>query len=285
VLLDDFDFGPCHGRHSFPIGFAMPNVKIDPNDIMIQLRGLQKAFGAQTVLADVNLNIRRGETMVIIGQSGGGKSVILKHMIGLLQPDGGEVVVDGVTISTPKFFDTRTIRKKMGMLFQSGALFDSMDTGENIAFALREHHPELSEKQVQEVVTEKLKLINLVPEFRSKMPSELSGGMRKRVALARAIALSPEILLYDEPTTGLDPITSDVINDLILDMQSKLGVTSVVVTHDMVSAFKVADRIAMLYKGRIIEVGTVDEIKNTTNPFVKQFITGKRKINPEDTAN
>lgn len=262
----------------------MPNVAIDPNDIMIQLRGLRKSFGAQTVLADVNLDIRRGETMVIIGQSGGGKSVILKHMIGLLQPDDGEVVVDGVTISTSKFFDTRTIRKKMGMLFQSGALFDSMDTGENIAFALREHHPELSEKQVQEVVTEKLKLINLVPEFRTKMPSELSGGMRKRVALARAIALNPEILLYDEPTTGLDPITSDVINDLILDMQKKLGVTSVVVTHDMVSAFKVADRIAMLYKGRIIEVGTVDEIKNTTNPFVKQFITGKRKINPEESV-
>ncbi|MCK9181486.1 MAG: ABC transporter ATP-binding protein [Fibrobacteraceae bacterium] len=259
----------------------MPNVKINPNDVMIKLCGLQKCFGSQTVLADINLDIRRGETMVIIGQSGGGKSVILKHMIGLLQPDAGKVIVDGVTISTPKSFDARTIRKKMGMLFQGGALFDSMDTGENIAFALREHHPELSEKEVQQVVTEKLNLINLVPEFRTKMPSELSGGMRKRVALARAIALSPEILLYDEPTTGLDPITSDVINDLILDMQSKLGVTSVVVTHDMVSAFKVADRIAMLYKGRIIEVGSVDEIKNTTNPFVKQFITGKRKINAE----
>ena len=166
----------------------------------------------------------------------------------------------------------------MGMLFQMGALFDSMDTGENIAFALREHHPELSEAEIQNVVTEKLQMINLVPSFRTKMPSELSGGMRKRVALARAIALNPEILLYDEPTTGLDPITSDVINDLILDMQSKLGVTSVVVTHDMVSAFKVADRIAMLLNGRIIEVGTVDEIKNTSNPYVHQFITGQRKI-------
>lgn len=259
----------------------MPHVTIDDNDIMIKLRGLKKSFGKQDVLLDVNLDIRRGETMVIIGQSGGGKSVILKHMIGLLQPDGGEVAVDGVTISTPKRFDTRTIRKKMGMLFQMGALFDSMDTGENIAFALREHHPELSEDEVQAIVTEKLKLINLVPEFRVKMPNELSGGMRKRVALARAIALSPEILLYDEPTTGLDPITSDVINDLILDMQSKLGVTSVVVTHDMVSAFKVADRIAMLYKGRIIEVGTVDEIKNTENPFVQQFITGQRHLPTE----
>jgi phospholipid/cholesterol/gamma-HCH transport system ATP-binding protein len=260
----------------------MPNVAIRENDIMIKLRNLRKSFGKQDVLLDVNLDIRRGETIVIIGQSGGGKSVILKHMIGLLQPDGGEVSVDNVTISTPKFFDTHTIRRKMGMLFQMGALFDSMNTGENIAFALREHHPELSEKQVQDIVTEKLKLINLVPEFRTKMPNELSGGMKKRVALARAIALSPEILLYDEPTTGLDPITSDVINDLILDMQSKLGVTSVVVTHDMVSAFKVADRIAMLYKGRIIEIGTVAEIKNTENPFVKQFITGQRNL-PTDT--
>jgi len=256
----------------------MPNVTIKENDIIIKLRNLRKSFGKQDVLLDVNLDIRRGETIVIIGQSGGGKSVILKHMIGLLQPDAGEVSVDGVTISTPKFFDTHTIRRKMGMLFQMGALFDSMDTGENIAFALREHHPELSEKQVQDTVTEKLKLINLVPEFRTKMPSELSGGMKKRVALARAIALSPEILLYDEPTTGLDPITSDVINDLILDMQLKLGVTSVVVTHDMVSAFKVADRIAMLYKGRIIEIGTVEQIKETRNPFVKQFITGQRNL-------
>ncbi|GHV13372.1 ABC transporter ATP-binding protein [Fibrobacterales bacterium] len=256
----------------------MPNVAISTNDVMIKLRDIRKSFGKQDVLQGVSLDIRRGETMVIIGQSGGGKSVILKHMIGLLQPDDGEVSIDGVTISTPKFFDTRTIRKKMGMLFQSGALFDSMDTGENIAFALREHHSELSENQIQDAVTERLKMINLMPEFRTKMPSELSGGMRKRVALARAIALSPEVLLYDEPTTGLDPITSDVINDLILDMQLKLGVTSVVVTHDMVSAFKVADRIAMLYNGKIIEVGTVDEIKNTTDPRVKQFITGKRDL-------
>lgn len=263
----------------------MPNVQIDSNDVMIELRGLKKSFGRQDVLLDVNLDIRRGETMVIIGQSGGGKSVILKHMIGLLQPDGGTVTVDGVTISSPKYFDTHTIRRKMGMLFQMGALFDSMTTGENIAFALREHHPEISETRIQELVTEKLEMINLKPEFRTKMPSELSGGMRKRVALARAIALEPEILLYDEPTTGLDPITSDVINDLILDMQKKLGVTSVVVTHDMVSAFKVADRIAMLYKGRIIEVGTVDEIKNTENPFVHQFITGQRKINVEKKEN
>jgi phospholipid/cholesterol/gamma-HCH transport system ATP-binding protein len=164
------------------------------------------------------------------------------------------------------------------MVFQMGALFDSMSTGENIAFALREHNPHLSEEQIQNIVTEKLELINLKPEFRTKMPSELSGGMRKRVALARAIALNPEVILYDEPTTGLDPITSDVINDLILDMQRKLHVTSVVVTHDMASAFKVADRIAMLFGGRIIQTGTVEEIKQSTNPYVKQFITGQREL-------
>lgn len=264
----------------------MPNVNINPQDVMIHLKHLRKVFGRQEVLRDVSLDIRRGETMVVIGQSGGGKSVILKHMIGLLQPSGGEVTIDNITISTPEFFDTRTIRKKMGMVFQMGALFDSMSTGENIAFALREHNPQLTEEQIQKIVHEKLELINLRAEFAHKMPAELSGGMRKRVALARAIALNPEVILYDEPTTGLDPITSDVINDLILDMQRKLHVTSVVVTHDMASAFKVADRIAMLYNGYIIQVGTVDEIRNTTNPYVKQFITGQRElpVNPETKA-
>lgn len=256
----------------------MPDVNIDPNDIMIRLKHIRKEFGSQQVLKDVNLDIRRGETMVIIGQSGGGKSVILKHMIGLLQPSGGEVSIDNVVISTPEFFDTRTIRKRMGMVFQMGALFDSMTTGENIAFALREQNPQYSEEQIQNIVQEKLSLINLRAEFASKMPSELSGGMRKRVALARAIALNPEVILYDEPTTGLDPVTSDVINDLILDMQSKLHVTSVVVTHDMTSAYKVADRIAMLWEGRIIQVGTVQEIRTSSNPYVRQFIEGLRTL-------
>ena len=256
----------------------MPGVFIDENDVMIELRNLKKTFGKQEVLKDVSLDIRRGETMVIIGQSGGGKSVILKHMIGLLQPDGGEVKIDNHTISTPDYFDTKTIRQKMGMLFQNGALFDSMNAGENIAFALREHNRKLKESEIQDIVTEKLKLIHLKPEFRVKMPNEMSGGMRKRLALARALALSPQVLLYDEPTTGLDPITSDVINDLIIDMQQKLGVTSVVVTHDMTSAYKVADRIAMLFEGRIIEVGTVEAIRNTKNPYVKQFIEGLRHL-------
>ena len=221
--------------------------------------------------------------MVIIGQSGSGKSVILKHMVGLFAARRRErVTVDGITISTPKFLTPVLSVVKWECSFKWGGTFDSMDTGENIAFALREHHPELSEEEIQKVVTEKLNSSIWFQNFVAKCPRNFLEACVKRVALARAIALSPEILLYDEPTTGLDPITSDVINDLILDMQRKLKMTSVVVTHDMVSAFKVADRIAMLYKGRIIEVGTVDEIKNTDNPFVRQFILGQRKIPTEE---
>ena len=250
-------------------------------DALIELRHLQKSFGPQKVLRDVNLEIRRGETMVIIGTSGGGKSVILKHCIGLLQPDGGEVVVDGKVISTQGHIDVKTIRKRMGMLFQGAALFDSMNVGENIKFAVREHNNELKESDLDRIVAETLHMINLNPDFRFKVPSELSGWMKKRLGLARAIALKPEILLYDEPTTGLDPITSDVINDLIIDMQAKLGATNIVVTHDMVSAYKIADRIAMLLDGRIIFVGTPEETRATSNPYVRQFINGQRKLLPE----
>ncbi|MDB9743953.1 ABC transporter ATP-binding protein [Fibrobacterales bacterium] len=256
----------------------MPHVDINPDDIMIELRDLRKTFGTQQVLRGIDLDIRRSETLVVIGQSGGGKSVILKHMIGLLQPDEGKVTIDGDVISTPTYFNTKVIRSKMGMLFQNGALFDSMSAGENISFALREHDKSLSEKDIAKIVSEKLKMIRLKPEFHTKMPSELSGGMRKRVALARCVALNPHVILYDEPTTGLDPITSDVINDLILDMQRELNVTSVVVTHDMASAFKIADRIAMLYNGKIIATGTVSEIKASRNPFVQQFINGQKKV-------
>ena len=251
---------------------------MNSSDSIVILRQLEKSFGPQKVLRGVDLEVRRGETMVIIGTSGGGKSVILKHCIGLLQPDGGEVIVDGKVISSPDFIDVNTIRRRMGMLFQGSALFDSMNVGENIKFAVREHNPEFSERKLDAMVAEKLQLINLSPDIRFKMPSELSGGMKKRLGLARAIALNPEILLYDEPTTGLDPITSDVINDLILDMQQKLGVTSMVVTHDMVSAYKVANRIAMLHEGRIIFMGTPDEIRATPNPYVQQFIRGQKKI-------
>ncbi len=248
------------------------------DDYIIELCDLKKAFGKQQVLRGVDLKIRRGETMVVIGTSGGGKSVILKHCIGLLQPDHGEVKVDGVTISSPNHIDAKTIRKRMGMLFQGAALFDSMNVGENIKFALREHDKSLTEAQLDEIVAEKLKIINLSPDFKVKMPSELSGGMKKRLGLARVIALNPEIILYDEPTTGLDPITSDVINDLIIDMQKKLHVTSIVVTHDMVSAYKIADRIAMLYQGNIIFVGTPDQLKTVQNPYVRQFVNGQRYL-------
>ena len=245
---------------------------------MIELRNLEKSFGSQPVLRAVNFTAQRGETCVIIGASGGGKSVVLKHCIGLLQPDFGEVVVDGSVISTAEFMDVQTIRRRMGMLFQGSALFDSMNAGENIVFAVREHHSEMSKAELDALIDEKLKLVNLLPDIRSKMPSELSGGMKKRVALARAIAVNPEILLYDEPTTGLDPITADVINDLILDMKHKLGVTSLIVTHDMVSAYKIADRIAMLQEGRIIFSGTPDEVRNTDNPYVQRFINGERTL-------
>jgi phospholipid/cholesterol/gamma-HCH transport system ATP-binding protein len=238
---------------------------------LIQLRGLRKAFGSQEVLRGVDLDVRQGETLVIIGASGGGKSVILKHCIGLLKPDAGEVRVEGHVISSHAGVDAQTIRRRMGMLFQGAALFDSMNAAENIKFAVREHRRELSESQLDDLAREKLRLVNLAPEMGAKMPSELSGGMKKRLALARALALEPGILLYDEPTTGLDPVTSNVINDLILDMQKKLGVTSLVVTHDMVSANKIADRIAMLYEGKIVFTGTPAELRATDNPHVRAF--------------
>jgi phospholipid/cholesterol/gamma-HCH transport system ATP-binding protein len=239
---------------------------------LIQLRGLRKSFGSQEVLRGVDLDVRRGETLVIIGASGGGKSVILKHCIGLLKPDAGEVRVEGKVISSATEFDPQTIRRRMGMLFQGAALFDSMNATENIQFAVREHRRELSEAQLDKLARDKMGLVNLGPEMGSKMPSELSGGMKKRLALARALALDPEILLYDEPTTGLDPVTSNVINELIVDMQLKLGVTSLVVTHDMVSAYKIADRIAMLHEGRIVFTGTPEELRATDNPHVRRFI-------------
>jgi phospholipid/cholesterol/gamma-HCH transport system ATP-binding protein len=239
---------------------------------MIELKNLQKSFKKQQVLNGVDLHIQTGETMVILGASGGGKSVILKHCIGLLQPDGGSVSVDGIEISNSKYIDTQNIHQRMGMLFQGAALFDSMTVGDNISFPVRERDPSLSESALEDLVTENLKLVNLSPDFRTKMPNELSGGMKKRLGLARAIALKPEIILYDEPTTGLDPITADVINDLILAMQEKLQVTSVVVTHDMASAFKVGNRLSMLQDGKIVFTGTPDEIRNTDNEYVRSFI-------------
>ena len=239
---------------------------------MIEIINLIKNFNRHRVLDGVNLTIRDGETMVIIGRSGGGKTVLLKHIIGLMEPDEGQVIVDGQEIALFSGEELATFRLKFGMLFQGAALFDSMTVGENVAFALREH-THLSDSDIEARVAECLRLVGL-SGIQHLKPAELSGGMRKRVGLARAIAMNPEIILYDEPTTGIDPIMSDVINDLIIALRDRLKVTSVVVTHDMKSAYKVADQIAMLYNGRIIEVGSPEQIRNSTHLVVQQFIRG-----------
>ncbi|MBI5188315.1 MAG: ABC transporter ATP-binding protein [Nitrospirae bacterium] len=239
---------------------------------MIEIINLHKSFGKKHVLRGVNLKVERGESMVVIGGSGSGKSVLIKHIIGILKPDEGKVLIDGIDIATLKENELYEVRKKFGMLFQMSALFDSLSVWENVGFALM-RHKKMNEKEVRPLAIEKLKLVGLVG-VEDLMPSELSGGMKKRVGLARAIAHEPEILLYDEPTTGIDPILADAINELIIEMKQHLSVTSIAITHDMNSAYKIADRIAMLYEGSIIETGTPDEIKNTQNPVVKQFITG-----------
>ena len=246
-----------------------------PTGPMISLRGLSKRFGTNQVLDGLDLEIERGETMVVIGGSGTGKSVLLKHIIGLLRPDAGEVVVDGVPVSRLKGWELKEFRKEFGMLFQGSALFDSLRVLDNVAFGLREHR-RLKEAEIRERVREKLALVGL-HGVEQLWPSELSGGMKKRVALARALAMEPKILLYDEPTTGLDPIRADSINDLIVELRNRLKVTGVAITHDMTSAYKIADRIAMLYKGKIIAVGTPEQIRGSENPVVHQFITGSAR--------
>lgn len=240
---------------------------------MIEIKNLYKSFGGHPVLNGINLRIEKGETMVIIGQSGGGKSVLLKHIVGILRPDEGEVLVDSVDITKLHNNDLNKIRRRFGMLFQGAALFDSLTVGENVSFALR-RFTTLDEKSISEKVKEKLGLVGL-RDIENIKPAELSGGMRKRVGLARAIAMEPEVVFYDEPTTGVDPIMADAINNLIIDLHNKLKITSIAVTHDMTSAYKIADRIAMLYQGIIIGVATPDEIKNTTNPIIHQFINGE----------
>jgi len=239
---------------------------------MIEVHNLQKSFGAQKVLDHVNLRINDGESVVIMGRSGGGKSVLLKHLIGLLHPERGEVLIDGVNIVPMDERQVMEVRRKFGMLFQGAALFDSMTVEENIAFALR-HQLRCSEDQVQQRVNEALELVEL-PGIQHKKPAQLSGGMRKRVGLARAIVYRPEILLYDEPTTGLDPVISDSIDKLIISIGQKLKVTSVVVTHDMRSARRIGQRICMLYHGRIYAEGTPDEIFNSQDPIVNHFVNG-----------
>jgi phospholipid/cholesterol/gamma-HCH transport system ATP-binding protein len=240
--------------------------------MIIELAGLTKSFGNHKVLDNLNLKIEKGLTIVIIGRSGCGKSVTLKHIEGLMRPESGKVFVFGEDISRLKEKELNALRMRIGMVFQGGALFDSLTVGENVGFNFIEHH-KMNGKELLEKVEESLCLVDLCG-IQNLMPSELSGGMRKRVSLARAICTRPEIILYDEPTTGVDPITADSINELIKSLHDKLKVTSIVVTHDMKSAYKVADRIAMLYEGKIIADGSPEEIQNTGHPIVHQFING-----------
>ena len=237
---------------------------------MISIKNVRKAFGEKRVLNGLDLEIPRGETLVIMGRSGCGKSVLLKIIAGLLAIDEGEVWVDGTEITKLKRKPLNQIRRKIGMLFQSAALFDSMSVAENIAFML-DQHTDLSQQEMRKVVDEKLKLVDLdgVQELR---PAQLSGGMRKRVGLARALAFNPEIILYDEPTTGLDPVTCTEINELIRDLNQQLQVTSIVVTHDMHSAFSVGTLMVMLHEGRQLAYGTPDELINRDDPILQQFI-------------
>jgi phospholipid/cholesterol/gamma-HCH transport system ATP-binding protein len=239
---------------------------------VIQLRGLKKKLGKKQVLDGVDLEIPTGGTMVIMGRSGTGKSVLLKHIIGLMQPDAGTIEVEGEVVTGLGETALNEVRKRFGMLFQGGALFDSMTVGENIALPMREH-TRLDDAEVRRRTTERLEWVGL-KDIEDMKPASLSGGMRKRVGLARAMAMDPAYILYDEPTTGLDPIMSDVINRLIRSLQARTGLTSIVVTHDMHSAFHVGDRIALLHDGRVHFVGTASEAKETSDPLVRQFIEG-----------
>jgi len=239
---------------------------------MIEIKNLYKSFGQHKVLDNTSLKIEKGTTCVIIGRSGCGKSVLLKHIVGILKPDAGKVLVDGRDITSLSEEELDPVRLKIGMVFQGGALFDSLTVAENVGFGLIEHN-HIGRQELLERVEEALGMVDL-HGIGNLNPSELSGGMKKRVALARAICIKPEIILYDEPTTGVDPITADSINELIKNMHDKLKITSVVVTHDMKSAYRVADRIAMLYQGKIIAEGTPDEIQASGHPIVHQFING-----------
>lgn len=239
----------------------------------IEIKNLYKSFNGKKVLEGIYLNVKKGETLAIIGPSGCGKSTILRLIIGLFEPTSGDILINGLDIVGLDKQEMVNIRKSIGMVFQSSALFDSLSVGENVAFGLREH-TDFPESRIKEVVSLKLKMVGL--EGAEKlMPSELSGGMQKRVSLARALATDPEIILYDEPTTGLDPTTSTAIEDLILDLHAKLKTTAVVVTHQLSTVYRIADRIVMLHNGKIIEAGTPEDAKNANNPIIKQFITGK----------
>lgn len=242
---------------------------------MIEIQKLSKKFNNLSVLKELSLEVRTGETCVIIGRSGCGKSVLLKHIIGLLKPSGGRVLVNAKEVGSLKELELNALRSKISMVFQGGALFDSMSVADNVGFSLIEH-TRITQKDLSDRIEESLQLVGL-GGIGNLMPAELSGGMKKRVALARAICIHPEIILYDEPTTGVDPITADSINELIRSLHDKLKVTSVVVTHDMKSAYHIADKIAMMYKGKIILQGSPEEIQATCDPVVHQFIHGLSK--------
>lgn len=239
---------------------------------MIQIVDLHKSFGSHEVLSGITLDVPAGSTLVILGGSGSGKTVLMKHMIGLLKPDSGRVIIDGEDIVPLGPEGLEKMRRKFGMVFQAAALFDSMTVFENVSFPLREHRKELSEEQIRTLVKEKLGIVGL-KNVEEKYPADLSGGMRKRVGLARAIVLDPKIVLYDEPTTGLDPITTDYVDEMILDAKKELGVTSVVISHDIASAFKVADNIAFLYQGHIVDQGHPSVLRHSENPAVKLFLS------------
>lgn len=241
-------------------------------EIVIKIDNVFKKFGDRDILNGISLEIYKGETFVIMGGSGCGKSTLLRHLIGALKPDAGKVFLLGKDLSTLSDDGLDAVKKKIGMSFQSSALFDSMTVGENVALPLKEH-TKLDKSVIDIVVKMKLEMVGL-RGFEDLLPSQLSGGMRKRVGLARAIAMDPEIVFYDEPTAGLDPIVAGVIDKLILDLSKKLAITSIVVTHDMKSVFSIASRVAMLYEGKVLEVGTPERIQKSDNPMVQQFISG-----------
>ncbi len=243
---------------------------------MIEIRGLSKRLSRRPVLEGLDLDVRKGETLVVLGPSGTGKSVLLKHIIGLMQPDAGSIRIDGEEVVGLSEKELNRVRRRFGMLFQGSALFDSMTVGENVALAMQEHARGMDPAEVRRRVEERLDWVGLRDAAPMK-PSSLSGGMCKRVGLARALAMDPEYVLYDEPTTGLDPITADVINQLIRALQKQLRVTSVVVTHDIKSAYTVADRIVLLYKGRVMYDGTAEETRRTDDAMMRQFIEGSSR--------
>jgi phospholipid/cholesterol/gamma-HCH transport system ATP-binding protein len=240
---------------------------------MIKITDLKKSFNSKKVLDGVNLDIEKGKITVIIGRSGEGKSVLIKHIIGLLKPDSGQILLDGQDITKMTERELNEVRRRFGMLFQGAALFDSLTVGENVAFPLREHAG-MPEADLKEVIKEKLRLVGL-KNVENMMPADLSGGMKKRVGLARAVAMDPEIVLFDEPTTGLDPIMSDNVATLILDTQRDLKTTYIVITHDISLTYKIADKVAMLHEGKIVEQGDVEYVKSSVNPILRQFVEGR----------